>query len=122
MRCDPPAARTIAATRSREWAGLLTGRDPSGTHGLQMFSIRREQGRLAELAPLVRLLDGAARDDAWRPGLVALLAELGMRDEAEAELRRVLAGGLGPLRASLWLASLVYLTDAAALLDDAEAA
>jgi DNA-binding CsgD family transcriptional regulator len=121
--CDGElAGAEAAATRSREWAGLLTGRDPSGTHGLQMFSIRREQGRLAELAPLVRLLDGAARDDAWRPGLVALLAELGMRDEAKAELRRLLAGGLGPLRASLWLASLVYLTDAAALLDDAEAA
>jgi DNA-binding CsgD family transcriptional regulator len=121
--CDGDlAGAEAAAARSREWAGLLTGRDPSGTHGLQMFSIRREQGRLAELAPLVRLLDGAARDGAWRPGLVALLAELGMREEAAAELRRLLAGGLGQLRPSLWLASLVYLTDAAALLDDARAA
>ena len=29
----------------------MTGRDASGTYGIQMFSIRREQGRLAELAP-----------------------------------------------------------------------
>jgi DNA-binding CsgD family transcriptional regulator len=111
-----------AALRSQEWGRLLTGRDAAGTFGIQMFSLRREQGRLAELAPLVRLLDGTARDGAWRPGLIALLAELGMHDEAAAELRRLLDDGLGGLRPSLWLASLVYLSDAAALLGDARAA
>ena len=111
-----------AAVRSQEWSRLLTGRDAAGTFGIQMFSIRREQGRLAELAPLVRLLDGTARDGAWRPGLIALLAELGMEQEASAELHRLLGEGLGRLRPSLWLASLVYLADAAALLEDERAA
>ena len=41
-----------AALRSREWSRLLTGRDPSGVYGIQMFGIRREQGRLVELAPV----------------------------------------------------------------------
>jgi tetratricopeptide (TPR) repeat protein len=64
-----------AADRSHEWSRLLTGRDASAVHGIQMFSIRREQGRLAELAPVVRLLAGK-HEGVWRPGLVALLAEL----------------------------------------------
>ena len=37
------------------------GRAATGTHGVQMFGIRREQGRLAELAPVARVL--AAGED-----------------------------------------------------------
>ena len=78
-----------------------------------MFSVRRERGRLAELAPVIRILAGdAARDGPWRPGLAALLAELGMEAEARRELARLVADGLDPFRESLWLASLAYLADA----------
>jgi DNA-binding CsgD family transcriptional regulator/tetratricopeptide (TPR) repeat protein len=107
------------AQRSHEWSRLLTGRDASGVYGIQMFSIRREQGRLGELAPVVRLLAGGQdHDGPWRPGLISLLAELGMEDEARRELARVAATGLEEFRASLWLASLTYLTDATAALGD----
>jgi DNA-binding CsgD family transcriptional regulator len=110
------------AERSRELASLLSA-DASGIHGIQMFSIRREQGRLAELAPVIRILardgDGAA---AWRPGLAALFVELGMDDEARRELARVRAQGLEPFREALWLASLTYLTDACAAVGDEELA
>jgi DNA-binding CsgD family transcriptional regulator/tetratricopeptide (TPR) repeat protein len=112
----------LAATRSQEWGKLLTGRDASGIHAIQMFGLRREQGRLAELAPIVRLLDAESRSGAWGPGLAALYAELGMEDDARRELRRILDKGLGSLRSSLWLASLVYLADTCAALGDAEAA
>lgn len=104
-----------AAERSREWARLLTGRDASGVYGVQMFGIRREQGRLAELAPAVRML--AREDDpgdSWRPGLVALLAELDMFDEVQRELDDYQARGFGELRAGLWVAALSYLTDGCA--------
>ena len=107
------------AVRSHEWSRLLTGRDASGVHGIQMFSLRREQGRLAELAPLARLL---ASQRQWRPGLASLLAELGMEAEARAELARVSSEGLDQFRASLWLASLTYLTDACAALGDEQTA
>jgi DNA-binding CsgD family transcriptional regulator/tetratricopeptide (TPR) repeat protein len=122
--CDGDlAAAEGAAQRSQEWGKLLTGRDASGTHAIQMFGIRRAQGRLGELAPVVRMLDDGARDGAWRPGLAVLLAELGMEEEARGELRRVLDEGIGALRPSLWLASLVYLADAcAAVGDEASAA
>ena len=104
------------AERSHEWSRLLTGRDASGVYGIQMFGVRREQGRLAELAPVIRLLAG--RGASWRPGLASLLAELGMETEARRELARVAAEGIDELRLSLWLAALTYLTDAASALDD----
>jgi hypothetical protein len=47
-----------------------------------------------------------------------LLVELGMEAEAKRELARVAADGLDSFRESLWLASLAYLTDAAAALGD----
>jgi DNA-binding CsgD family transcriptional regulator/tetratricopeptide (TPR) repeat protein len=107
------------ALRSQEWSELLTGRDASGTHGIQMFGIRREQGRLTELAPVIRLLAaGQGREEPWQPGLACLLAELDMRAEAQRELRRIAAVGLEPYRSSLWLASLTYLADACAIAGD----
>jgi len=109
-----------AAERSREWGRLLIGRDASGVYGIQMFGVRREQGRLAELAPVIRVLaadhDGAG---AWRPALAATLAELGMDDHVRDQLDRVEASGLEPFRESLWLASLTYLADAAAAVSHA---
>jgi DNA-binding CsgD family transcriptional regulator/tetratricopeptide (TPR) repeat protein len=107
------------AERSHEWSRLLTGRDAAGVYGIQMFSVRREQGRLAELAPVIRILAAdAKREGPWRPGLVSLLVELGMDAEARRALARVVADGLDPFRDSLWLAALTYLTDACAALGD----
>jgi DNA-binding CsgD family transcriptional regulator len=112
-----------AATRSHDWSRLLTGRDASGVFGIQMFGIRREQGRLTELAPVTRILaQDVGRQGPWGPGLVALLAELQMEDEARRELGKLTARGLDPLRESLWLASLTYLTDASAALGSKETA
>jgi DNA-binding CsgD family transcriptional regulator/tetratricopeptide (TPR) repeat protein len=107
------------AHRSHEWSRLLTGRDAAGVYGIQVFSVRREQGRLAELAPVIRILASEhRRDGPWRPGLACLLAELGMEREARRELSRVAEEGLDEFRKSLWLASLTYLTDACAALGD----
>ena len=105
-----------AAARSHEWSRVLTGTDASGVYGVQMFGVRREQGRLAELAPIVTTL--AASAGAWRPGLASLLVELGMADEARSVLARVAGDGLDGFRESLWLASLSYLTDACTALGD----
>ena len=107
------------AQRSHELSRLLTGRDASGVHGIQMFSVRREQGRLPELAPVIRILArNEQRAGPWLPGLVSVLVELGMEAEARRELSRVASEGLDRYRESLWLASLTYLTDAAAALGD----
>jgi DNA-binding CsgD family transcriptional regulator/tetratricopeptide (TPR) repeat protein len=112
-----------AARRSHEWSRLLTARDASGVHGIQMFGIRREQGRLAELATVTRVLvAGDAAATTWRPGLAALLAELGMEDEARRELELVRREGFDRLRKSLWIASLTYLADACAAVGDTDLA
>jgi DNA-binding CsgD family transcriptional regulator len=118
--CEGNLAEAEAmAERSSDWGRLLTGRDASGVYGIQMFGIRREQGRLAELAPAVRILAGEAdREGPWRPGLVAVLAELGMEREARRELSRLAGEGIDGFRTSLWLATLAYLTDACAALED----
>jgi DNA-binding CsgD family transcriptional regulator/tetratricopeptide (TPR) repeat protein len=113
-----------AAERSRQSGQLLLGRDASGIYGIQMFGIRREQGRLGEFAPIVRLLvsgDGGA-GGIWRPGLAVLLAELGMGEEARRELARVRVDGLDMFRETLWLGSLSYLADAARAVGDVETA
>jgi DNA-binding CsgD family transcriptional regulator len=119
--CDGHLAEAEAmAERSQEWGRLLTGRDATGTYGIQMFSIRREQGRLAELAPVIRILAGQPeRVGPWRPGLVAVLVELGMESEARRELSRLAAEGIDGLRTSLWTATLAYLADACSALGDA---
>ena len=112
-----------AAQRSHEWSRLLTGRPPSGVYGIQMFGIRREQGRLNELAAAARAFassDQAAT--AWRPALAALLAELGMFDEARLQLQLIREQGFDAHRSTLWVASLSYLVDACGLLGDGEMA
>ncbi len=118
--CDGNLADAEAmAARSHDWSQLLTGRDASGTHGIQMFGVRREQGRLAELAPVIRILAGEAeREGPWRPGLAVVLAELGMVREAKRELTRLADEGIDGYQASLWLATLTYLTDASAAVND----
>jgi DNA-binding CsgD family transcriptional regulator/tetratricopeptide (TPR) repeat protein len=87
----------------------------AGVYGLQMFAIRREQGRLAEVLPLMRLL--SARDDdgqrLWRPGLTALYAELGMLDESRRELEVLAPHGFAAVpRDSVWPACLTFLAEA----------
>jgi DNA-binding CsgD family transcriptional regulator/tetratricopeptide (TPR) repeat protein len=113
------AEADAAAQRSHEWSRLLTGRAASGVHGIQMFGIRREQGRLAELAPVARVLAGSrAARGVWRAGFAALLAELGMDEDARRELAQVRENGLDEFRPRLWLASLTYLADACWLVGD----
>jgi tetratricopeptide (TPR) repeat protein len=67
-----------------------------GLYGVAMFLIRREQGRLAEIAPAVRAMTRVNLTDAalWRPGLAALYVELGMLDEARSELEGFCGQGL----------------------------
>jgi DNA-binding CsgD family transcriptional regulator/tetratricopeptide (TPR) repeat protein len=113
------------ARRSYEAGQLLTGRDASGTYGIQMFGLRREQGRLAEVAPVMRILIAGNREHgSWRPGFVSLLAELGMETEARRGLAQIIREGLEPFRTStsLRLASLTYITDACSALGDETAA
>ena len=93
------------AWRSYEAGQLLTGRDASGTYGIQMFGLRREQGRLAELAPVMRIITRVRpRARAMAPGarVAARRARNGGRGGPGARADH--GEGLDPFRESLWLA------------------
>ncbi len=92
----------------------------AGVYGVQMFTIRRLQGRLAEVAPVVRLL--AASTDpppVWRPGLTALYAELGMVDEARALFADLAPASFAVIpRDAMWPACVTFLAETCLILGD----
>jgi DNA-binding NarL/FixJ family response regulator len=107
----------LAAERAYELSRSFD-EDAGAIHGIQMFGIRRERGRLGELAGVVRAV-AAGGDGVWTPALVVLLAELGIEDEARARLAELTADDLARVpRGGLWLGGLAYLADACALLGD----
>jgi len=113
-------AAEAAANRSDEIARRVE-RGVSAVHGIQMFSIRREQGRLAEIAPVVRLIASGQMeaDSVWRPALAVLLAEIGDVESARRELRALVDADLGAiLRGGLRVGGLTYAADACALIED----
>ncbi|MBA3286400.1 MAG: hypothetical protein H0U21_00040 [Acidimicrobiia bacterium] len=105
-------AEALAAD-GEELAASLTG-TPSGGFGVQLFTIRREQGRLDDARPIVEAVARLGRSGStWRPALAVMYAELGLHDEARAELEVLTADRLAAVpRDALWHGSLSYLADA----------
>jgi DNA-binding CsgD family transcriptional regulator len=108
------------ADEAADYAAGLSGVDVSGAYGVQMFSLRREQGRLDEIRPVV---EAVARLDrahaAWRPGLAAVYAETGLVEEAREEIRLLVTPGLAHIpRDALYEGALTYLADAITILGD----
>ena len=91
LRGDLGAAE-IAAVQAGTHAARLEGADVSGVSGVQMFALRREQGRLNEIAPMIRIVARSSPGAAWRPGLAAIYAELGMLAEAQELLDQMMVG------------------------------
>ena len=89
-----------------------------------MFSIRREQGRLKELAPVVaHFVRTTPQAATWRPGLALIYSELGMKDEARAEFDAIAENGFAAVpRDGLWASSVGYLAEVCAFLADADRA
>jgi tetratricopeptide (TPR) repeat protein len=95
----------------------------TGVYGMQMFTIRREQGRLAEVAPLVkRFVAERSRDASWRPGLALIAADLGFTQAAQKMLSEIAAEGFAlPIDAKRNI-TLCYFAEVCARLADAERA
>jgi tetratricopeptide (TPR) repeat protein len=102
----------------------LPGLDGTGAYSLQMFSLCREQGRLTEMAPLVRhFVQTTPREGAWRLGLALIYAELGMRNEAQTEFASLIANDFAAIpEDATWLYSMGMLAETCHLLVDAQAA
>ena len=103
-------------------ADALPDEDGSGTYGLRMFLIRREQDRLAAMAPMVRHVLANADDDAiWTPGLALLLVETGAHDEAAEALAAVRSNGFDLPVDAMWTTVMVLLIETMVQLGDVEA-
>jgi DNA-binding CsgD family transcriptional regulator/tetratricopeptide (TPR) repeat protein len=102
----------------------MPGLDAPGVYGMQMFTLRCEQGRLRELAPLVRtFVNAMPKSGTWRPGLALLYSEIGLLDEARREFEELAADGFAIVRHdALRAASLAYLAQVCARLDDRDRA
>ena len=85
-----------------------------------MYAIRRAQGRLVEVAPVMRALAATADPPStWRPGLAALYADLGMLDEAGAVFESLAPDGfVAVARDAVWPASLTFLAETCIALGD----
>ena len=92
----------------------------AGVFGLQMFALRREQGRLKEVEPVVRVfLQQNSPTAAWRPGLAVIYSELGRTVEARAEFENLAQHDFTDLpRDSLWMGTIAFLVDICAFLGD----
>ena len=110
----------VLARRALELGKRLPGLDASGAYGMQRFSIARERGELAPLAPLVQHFVRATPSVAtWRPALALILAELGEIAAANAQLQALAPNNFQAVaRDSLWLASVAYLAEVCALVRD----
>jgi DNA-binding winged helix-turn-helix (wHTH) protein/tetratricopeptide (TPR) repeat protein len=93
-------------------ARRIPDEDGTGTYGLRMFLIRREQDRLATIAPMIRMVvAGAGDSDLWTPGLAWLLAETGAADEAQKVLGGLRASGFRLPPDAMWSTVMVMLVE-----------
>lgn len=99
----------------------LRGQDASGSFGIQMFTVCREQGRLRELAPLVQhFVQTSPEHTAWRPGLAVIYSELGLLQEARSAFERLAVNDFADIpQDAIWLACIVYLAEVCTALGDA---
>ncbi len=119
---DFAAAETFA-TKGLELGRLTHGDQVEGVYGIQMFSIRREQGRLAEVAPVVkRLIDDNPDEKAWLPGFALIAADLGFEAPARRRLHELAETGFEMPFDGVRSASLSYVAEVAVLLGDTNAA
>ena len=109
------------ANRAAEISRQIGIAELDGILGMHMFTIRREQGRIQEVAPIVKLVVAHNPEtSAWRPGLALIYCILDQRKECQAVFERLVSDGLARVaQDSLWVASLAYLCEVCAYLEDA---
>jgi DNA-binding CsgD family transcriptional regulator len=102
----------------------LRGQDVLGLFGVQMFTLRREQGRLQEMAPVVcHFVQTNPEASTWRPGLALIYSELGQEQAARAEFAYFASNDFASLpRDALWVTCITYLSEVCAFLGDARSA
>jgi len=111
-----------AASRALDVGRPVFGAFAVAIYGLQLYALRRDQGRLAEMeAPLRGLLERIWAQPIQAPaihaGLAYLYLETDRLDDAAAELERILADGRYR-RLEAGVITVAHLSELAAALDD----
>jgi class 3 adenylate cyclase/tetratricopeptide (TPR) repeat protein len=92
-----------------------------GIHGMQMFAIRRDQGRLAEVAPLVRRFVAESPEEAvWKPGLMLVASDLGFSAQARKHFEGFADRNFEVADDAKRVITLTYFAEVCAALGDAE--
>ena len=74
------------ASQALESGRRVDENQAAAAYGMQMFCIRREQGRLREALPVLQhFVRTTPKAQVWQPGLALLYAELDMRAECQAQ-------------------------------------
>jgi len=101
----------------------LQSQSAEGIFGMQMFLLRREQGRLHEVAPIVEMFVKEHSGSSFKPGLALMYAELGLMDKARAVFEELAVDDFtGIQQDALWAASITFLVEVCATLGDGDRA
>ena len=106
----------------------LRTRSSSHTHAsdvtsVLIFDLRRAQGRLSELRPLLQAFTQTSAGAAWRPGLALMHLECGDIESATAFFNELAADDFNTVpRDGRWTVSMVYLAEICAALGDSRRA
>jgi tetratricopeptide (TPR) repeat protein len=116
----------LAERRAGEAAAVISEATFSpalGIYGMQMFTVRREQGRLKEIAPLVkRFVNEHPEESLWRPGFILIALDLGFHTEGRRQFETLAESDFAlPVDAKRSI-TLSYVAEACAELGDAQRA
>jgi tetratricopeptide (TPR) repeat protein len=116
---DIPAAERLAADAHAR-GGRAGARDAWSTFNAQLFSLRRQQGRLTEmLSDLEQLSRGPVAQGVWNGALAIAYVESGLPEEGRARYQRYAQRNFDSVPRGLhWLPTAVLLAEACAALDD----
>jgi DNA-binding CsgD family transcriptional regulator len=91
-----------------------------GAYSLQIFVLRRQQGRLGEVLAVLRGLVGSVpRESLWQPGLALICAELELHEPAREAYEALAADDFaGIARDGMWLTNVVFAAEVCARLGD----
>ena len=99
------------------------GEEVEGVYGMQMFTIRREQNRLSEVAPVMKnFIDENPDETTWLPGFALVAADLGYRDAAQRRLSELARTNFAMPLDGKRSTSLSFVAEVAVSLGDTEAA
>jgi tetratricopeptide (TPR) repeat protein len=85
-----------------------------------MFTLRREQGRLHEVAPIVEMfVQERSSSSSWKPGLALMYSELGLADKVRALFDELAANQFMDIpQDDMWPAAIAFLVEVCTSLGD----